>query len=96
MYNWYIFNVQKVPEFQLFGNSTMELLGVIDLQNPKCIKRIKQKQLCYAEKSPTVYCLRLQWGIHKAHLHQTYTYILPLEQSCDNPMGMCGAGPISL
>ncbi len=32
----------------------MELLGVIDLQNPKCIKRIKQNQLCYAEKSPTV------------------------------------------
>ncbi len=39
----------------LFRNSTMELLGVIDLQNPKCIKRIKQRQLCYAEKSPTVY-----------------------------------------
>ncbi len=34
-------------------NSTMELLGVIDLQNPNCLKRIKQKQLCYAEKSPT-------------------------------------------
>ncbi len=31
----------------------MELLGVIDLQNPKRIKRIKQNQLCYAEKSPT-------------------------------------------
>ncbi len=85
MYNWYILNVQKVPEFQiilisggdappgqprivhrdqhrkccvqleLFGNSTLELLGVIDLQNPKCIKRIKQKQLCYDEKSPTVH-----------------------------------------
>ncbi len=38
---------------ELFGNSTMELLGVINLQNPICIKRIKQKQLCYAEKSPT-------------------------------------------
>ncbi len=31
----------------------MDLLGVIDLQKPKCIKHIKQKQLCYAEKSPT-------------------------------------------
>ena len=31
----------------------MELLGVIGLQNPKCIKRIKQKLLCHAEKSPT-------------------------------------------
>ena len=34
----------------------MELLGVIDLQNhenPKCIKHIKQNQLCYAEKSAT-------------------------------------------
>ena len=36
-----------------FGNSTIKLLGVIDLQNPKCIKRIKQYQLCYAGKSPT-------------------------------------------
>ena len=33
----------------------MELLGVIDLQNPECIKRITQNQLCYAGKSPTVY-----------------------------------------
>ncbi len=41
-------------QLELFGNSTMELLGVINLQNPKCIKRIKQKELCYAEKSSTV------------------------------------------
>ncbi len=86
MYNCFIFQLQKLPEFQgnyirpipggdappgqprivhrdqhrkcceqleLFGNYTMELLGVIDLQNPKCIKRIKQNQLCYAWKSPT-------------------------------------------
>ncbi len=38
-----------------FGNSAIKLLGVIDLQNPKCIMRIKQNQLCYAEKSPTDY-----------------------------------------
>ncbi len=37
MYNWDILKIRKLPEFQL------ELLGVIDLQNPKCIKLIKTK-----------------------------------------------------
>ncbi len=43
----------------------MELLGVIDLQNPKCIKRIKQKQLCYAEKYPTD---NIYWDIYNVSL----------------------------
>ena len=54
--------MQAIPsdceQLELFGNSAMEFLGFImfiNLQNPKCIKRIKQRQLGYAEKSPTDY-----------------------------------------
>ena len=64
-------------------------LEVIDIWNPKCIKRIKQNQVCYAEKSPTDHDLPwheitlIQRG---SHCHDQFQPNLPAERKLRKPV----------